>query len=73
VREEQAGLKDKKLVALDRKSPPFAKDAKDGAPSSSFVMCRNVRKVQEGGVKPPLHPEQTQIEVLGEAEGVSDA
>jgi hypothetical protein len=28
---------------------------------------------QEGGVKPPLHAEQTQIEVLGEAEGIADA
>ena len=28
-------IKSGELEALDRKSPPFAKDAKDGAPSSS--------------------------------------
>ena len=31
------------FVALDRKSPPFAKNAKDGAPSSSVVAWRNGR------------------------------
>jgi len=26
-----------RIVAFDRKNPPFAKSAKDGAPPSSFV------------------------------------
>jgi hypothetical protein len=28
---------EEEIEAFDRKSPPFAKDAKDGAPSGSFV------------------------------------
>jgi hypothetical protein len=35
--EEENQEKSRKAVALDRKNPPFAKGAKDGAPSSSFV------------------------------------
>ena len=31
------------------------------------------QKTQEGGVKPPLHTEKTQIEALGDAEGIADA
>ena len=34
-REDQIEEQIRKVVALDRKNPPFAKDAKDGAPSSS--------------------------------------
>jgi hypothetical protein len=37
---KKAGAGGRDLVALDRKSPPFAKDAKDGAPSSLFVGRR---------------------------------
>jgi hypothetical protein len=35
-REKKEGKKGE-LVALDRKNPPFAKGAKDGAPSRSFI------------------------------------
>jgi hypothetical protein len=33
------GIKNGELAALDRKSPPFAKFAKDGAPSSTVLGC----------------------------------
>ena len=35
------GRKSGKFVRSDRKSPPFAKTAKGGAPSSSFVSRQN--------------------------------
>jgi hypothetical protein len=35
------GIKIGELAAFDRKSPPFAKTAKDGAPSSLDVGWRN--------------------------------
>jgi hypothetical protein len=44
--EEEPRAKTRGLVALDRRSPPFAQDAKDGAPSRSFVPLRN-RRTQE--------------------------
>ena len=30
-------------------------------------------KMAEGGLKPPLHAKQTQIEELGEVKGIADA
>jgi hypothetical protein len=35
--EKEKQEKSRKVVALDRKNPPFAQNAKDGAPSSSLV------------------------------------
>jgi len=40
-REEQGG---KEVCGFGSKDPPFAKDAKDGAPSSSFVANSNLDK-----------------------------
>jgi hypothetical protein len=34
---ENAGIRRRDVIALDRKSPPFAKYAKSGAPPSSVV------------------------------------
>jgi hypothetical protein len=39
-REDQIEEQSRKVVALDRKSPPSAKSAEDGAPSSSNVRSR---------------------------------
>ena len=40
-------------MALDRKSPRIAKDAKRGAPSNSFVDRRNIEEIArvESGIK----------------------
>ncbi len=43
-REEKTKRKRREIVASDRKSPPFAQDAKDGAPSSSFVDWCNEKE-----------------------------
>ena len=45
------------LVALDRKSPPFAQNAKDGAPSSIFVGRRD--KEGRGSPAPTMLREVT--------------
>jgi hypothetical protein len=48
VRSEES---EKRLVAIDRKNLPFAKNAKDGAPSSSDDGCRNQEKRNRGLMK----------------------
>ncbi|HET7109083.1 MAG TPA: hypothetical protein VFI38_19875 [Candidatus Acidoferrum sp.] len=49
---KEEGGRIRRFGALERKSPPFANGAKDGAPSSSLVKWRDEEK--KGGLKPPL-------------------
>lgn len=64
---------ERKMEAFDRQSPPFAQNAKDGAAPPEEEKSPHVKTTcgapeeesksrQEGGVKPPLHPENTKTE-----------
>jgi hypothetical protein len=62
-REEKSKMKRRGVVASERKNPSFAKDAKDGAPSSTCDGRRD-------GENPRVGPRQLEFEEFAEALGL---
>jgi hypothetical protein len=61
--EEIEEIEEKKVRAFDRKSPPFAKGAKDGAPSSSSLGRRKRNPRAQPGMAVP-HGEKQEWPVV---------